>query len=151
MIVFNVTISIFMTVKKFVTILWVEFFTKLGQNMTKFISGDLARAVFVEDLQAFEEFFIASWIWGLGDSPQMWEEIIQTNGLFGQLRFWHSIDFVTAQKVENILIGWIVTETSGQVGAFSPGDQTLTTRAIEELESVVESCNLFLSKLGCHC
>ena len=90
-------------------------------------------------LQAFEEFFIASWIWSLGDGPQMWEEIIQTDGLFGQLRLWHSVDFVTAQKVEDILIGWVVTETSGQVGAFSPGDQTLTTRAIEELESVVES------------
>ena len=90
-------------------------------------------------LQAFEEFFIASWIWSLGDGPQMWEEIIQTDGLFGQLRLWHSVDFVTAQKVEDILIGWVVTETSGQVGAFSPGDQTLTTGAIEELESVVES------------
>ena len=75
----------------------------------------------------------------MGDGPQMWEEIIQTDGLFGQLRFWHSVDFITAQKVENILIGWVVTETSGQVGAFSPGDQTLTTGAIEELESVVES------------
>ena len=69
----------------------------------------------------------------------MWEEIIQTDGLFGQLRFWHSVDFITAQKVENILVSWVVAETSGQVSAFSPGDQTLTTGAIEELESVVES------------
>ena len=51
MVVFNVTVGIFMTVQKFVTILWVEFFTELGQNVTEFVSGDLARTVFVEDLK----------------------------------------------------------------------------------------------------
>merc|ERR1712227_948866 len=93
MVVFNVTVGIFMTIQKFVAILRVQFFTELGQNVTEFVSGDLTRTVFVEDLQAFEEFFIASWIWSLGDGPQMWEEIIQTDGLFGQLRLWHSVDF----------------------------------------------------------
>ena len=51
MVVFNVTVGIFMTVQKFVAILWVEFFTELGQNVTEFVSGDLARTVFVEDLK----------------------------------------------------------------------------------------------------
>ena len=51
MVVFNVTVGIFMTVQKFVAILWVEFFTELGQNVTQFVGGDLARAVFVEDLK----------------------------------------------------------------------------------------------------
>ena len=50
-VVFNVTVGIFMTVQKFVAILWVEFFTELGQNVTQFVGGDLARAVFVEDLK----------------------------------------------------------------------------------------------------
>ena len=32
--------------------------TELGKNVAEFVCGDVARAIFVEDLESFKEFFV---------------------------------------------------------------------------------------------
>ena len=96
----------------------------------------------VEDLQTFEKVFVASWIRGLGDDPQVWEELIQSNEVFfefllgrGQLRFFFRVS--SCQQIENKSVRWVVAEATSQGSAFLPRDFALAG-SVEELEGILE-------------
>ena len=103
---------------------------------------NISITVLVEDLQAFEKVFVASWIRGLRDNPQMREKLVQGNKVFGHfllgrwklgLFFWVS----GSEEVEDELISWVVAEASGKRSALSPGDLALSG-SVKELESILE-------------
>ena len=99
----------------------------------------LSAAVFVEDLESLIELLVTAWIGRLGDGPQVWEEIVQTDGLLLQLSMGHRLQLVATEKLEDVLVSGIVAEAAGQVGALGPLNQALAAGAIEELERIAES------------
>lgn len=96
----------------------------------------------VENLQALKEVFIASWIRGLGDDPQMREKFVEGDKVFShfllggwelRLFFWVS----GSKEVEYKLVSRVVAKASRKRSALSPGDFALSG-SVEELESILE-------------
>ena len=65
----------------------------------------LSAAVFVEDLESLIELLVTAWIGRLGDGPQVWEEIVQTDGLLLQLSLGHRLQLFATEKLEDVLVG----------------------------------------------
>lgn len=76
--------------------------------MTSYLSA----AVFVEDLESLIELLVTAWIGRLGDGPQVWEELVQTNGLLLQLRMGHRLQLIATEQLEDVLVGGIVAEAA---------------------------------------
>ena len=104
----------------------------------------------VKDLQTFEKVFVASWIGGLGDNPQVWEKLIESNEVFfelllgrRQLRFFFGV--ASCQQIENKSVRWVVAEATSQGSTFLPRDFALAG-SVEELEGILEGLKSYSKK-----